>query len=318
MQSDDNLIVSSTPPENWDGLCRAHNCLVHSSSWQELLTSAFSARPIYILDEESNDGVAITVFKAGPFRIGYVGFPIGGSISAEGFPEEKIDSALSGQLPTKLHLLRTPVSAFASGEPLKQPFLETQETAITNLQQWDESDLPSVTRRNIRKSLRSGVNISDADARTDGRVLYRLYAETIARHGGRLRYNEKYFQEIVGASTKLRSLRVFVAQLEGKIAGYLVIAQDNNTAYYLHGASEKRYQIYRPNDLLFLKAIQWAKGEGVDVFNMMSSPMNQSSLVRYKEKWLGETRTHRTYEKDVSPILARCFRLANSLYQSFS
>jgi lipid II:glycine glycyltransferase (peptidoglycan interpeptide bridge formation enzyme) len=120
----------------------------------------------------------------------------------------------------------------------------------------------------------------------------------------------------VKASTKFSNLRVLIAQFDRKIAGYVVIGLNNNSAYYLHGASNTKYQIYRPNDLLFLSAIQWAKNEKMDIFNMMSSPVNQPTLIRYKEKWLGVTSIHKTYERDISPIFANCFRLANSFHQS--
>ena len=58
--------------------------------------------------------------------------------------------------------------------------------------------------------------------------------------------------------------------------------------------------------------IRWAQAAGCESFNFMSSPPNQPSLVRYKEKWGGVTGVHRTYTMKLG-VAYPLFRLAEAI-----
>jgi lipid II:glycine glycyltransferase (peptidoglycan interpeptide bridge formation enzyme) len=67
---------------------------------------------------------------------------------------------------------------------------------------------------------------------------------------------------------------------------------------------------YGGSAILFESALHWAQERGGHCFNFMSSPPDQTSLVRYKEKMGGITRPHLTYELPLSPTRARLFNTA--------
>jgi hypothetical protein len=130
----ESFSVSVEAPPQWDAICSTHNNLFHSTPWQHLLKRAFGSKTIYAWDRENENGLAITVFNAGPFKInenglaitvfnagpfkiGYVGFPAGGTVSGNALPAEKIIALKEVQLPVSLHLLRIPVSAFSDSLP---------------------------------------------------------------------------------------------------------------------------------------------------------------------------------------------------------
>jgi lipid II:glycine glycyltransferase (peptidoglycan interpeptide bridge formation enzyme) len=101
--------------------------------------------------------------------------------------------------------------------------------------------------------------------------------------------------------------------LEGStIASFFIAARNTDTCYYIHGGSDMRFQSTRASDLLFSHAIQWAKSQGLQSFNFMSSPYKQKSLVFYKEKWGAETKTQYTYDVPINKVYASLFTIAST------
>ncbi len=302
------------PPIQWDSHCNSNRTLFHCTAWQNLLKNAFGSQSMYGWHPTAGTGLAITVFKAGPFRIGYTGFPIGGTASGEALTPEMIVDLRKTQLPLRLHCLRLPVSSFSNGPHLDLAAQENPETAILGLQEWGIEKLPKL-RRDIKKARSSHLQISDAVSPDQGDTLHRLYHDTVRRHRGELRYNASYFSSLINLAQTHRGVRCLLAKLDEEVAGFIVIAFHGRTAYYLHGAASPTLRHLSPSDLLLHEAINWAKSNEMTCFNMMPSPNDQPTLVRYKEKWNGTTAFHRTHELDLAPFYARTFRAAAFVYR---
>jgi lipid II:glycine glycyltransferase (peptidoglycan interpeptide bridge formation enzyme) len=129
-----------------------------------------------------------------------------------------------------------------------------------------------------------------------------------------VRYNAAYFRAVVELAESDPCVRCLVATRGNEIAGFVFVAQDVQTAYYLHGATHPAMRQYNPSDLLLHEAIAWARGSGMKSFNLMASPPGQSSLLRYKEKWGGTTAPQHTYELLLHPVAARLFRMISVAY----
>jgi hypothetical protein len=299
--------VSAEPPAAWQALCI--NNLFHSLAWQTFLQEAFGAHTAYAWDHHAQTGQAITIFRSGPFRIGYVGFPVGGTIQERALTLDEVTGLRMALRCHGVHLLKLPVSAFARPVKLPLPRAETVETAIENLLSWRPESLPSSVRRNIKKTNRYNVKVAEACCPSQGDTLYRLYRDTVTRHQGALRYNAPYFRGLIQLAKEDLRLRCLLAVYDEKIIGFLVLALSGSTAYYLHGATDMTCQHYRPADLLFHEAITWARDAGIQSFNMMASPLQQQSLIRYKEKWGCTSKPQYTYDLVISPIQAWMFNL---------
>jgi hypothetical protein len=290
-----SVTISSEPPTDWAAACAEEGLLFHSGDWISLLDSAFNVRTQYIWDEATACGGAVSSFAAGPFKLGYLGFPYGGLVGGAGLNDEILQSwreQLSGLLPMAI---RIPASAFAESVDLKLPFESTPETAIVDLPSWTLAATSGNHRRDIKKAIRSGLEILDADLADDGVEIFKIYHDTVKRHRGGLRYNETYFRDLVALAQSNPHVRVTVARLEKKMAGFTVVIRHGSVACYLHGGIDLNYRAYQPSALLLNEAIEWAKGRGCQCFNLMSSPVSQQSLVWYKEKWGAETREHRSF-----------------------
>lgn len=302
-------ISSETIPEDWEQRCLKYNSLFHSPSWQHVLQLGFGNQTLYIWNETSNASLTATIFKTGPFRIAYVGFPVGGLVDGSAFQKAQIDDLKQACL--QVHLLRFPTSSLTPAH-LDLSCQCAPETAISDLAGWRIEGLSNI-RRNVNKAQNSGLVIQDLSDAHDHTILYQLYKETVLSHGGSLRYTKAYFKALLYLSTNESRLRCIGAFKDGRIVGFLVSALHNTTGYYLHGASEPAFRCYRISDLLMYEAIRWAQNQNMACFNLMASPPGQPGLIRFKEKFGAETRIQSTYELVLNPLYANSFKMILNL-----
>ena len=307
-------VATKSVPAGWSELCAKHDCLFHSQSWMELLERSFGCQSIYVSNDGLSLGAGISVFRAGPFKLGYLGFPVGGFVGGGGIGGSELvhfQRALVGQGPVAI---RIPASAFGRSETLDLCYAATSETAIVDLQSWSLSSASENRRRDVKKSLRSGLDLMDATDPSDGTRLYDLYRKTIVRNRGSLRYTASYFEELIRLANAQSNIRVLLARMGDSIVAFNVGARHGLSSFYLHGAFDWDMRAYRPSALLMNEAIKWAKEDGCHSFNLMSSPPGQVSLIRFKEHWGAETREHRTYTLPMSWTYG-AFRMAEWLYR---
>jgi len=309
------ISFKENPPPHWNELCSQSGDFFNTPQWHAVLSRGFGSKTLYGWDESTSTGLTVTIFKAGPFRIGYLAFPVGGGIAGEAISPHTIEAVRNSDLSKAIHVLRLPASAFIQKEVLPCPSQATMETAIESLQEWDFSGLGHNLQKAVKKAGRSPLEIVDAVDPSQGRDLFQLYKGTVHRHGGNMRYTEKYFQALIELSRAHSNLRCLLAIAGGEIAGFLAVALHQNTAYDLHCCISLRFRRYNPSDFMTSFSISWARGEGMEHYNMMSSPLKQTSLVAYKEKWGGATKEQQTYELALRPVQAAIFHASAKIYQ---
>ncbi len=235
--------------------------------------------------------------------MGYLGFPAGGGIGTLSAPASIAENLNRLPFGRRVDAIRVPISGFSKPLLSAHGSVSSPETAILDLPGWSADQLSPPLRRNLKKFERSDLELrASVDVGRDAERYYRLYRGTIERHRGRRRYSLAYFRALLELSLSSDRLRCTGAYAGRELAGFLVAASSGGTVFYLHGASDPRFQTARPSDALFRDAILWAKSVGADLFDMMSSPPSQEGLVRFKEKWGGTTRQHRTCTVPVSWI----------------
>lgn len=294
-------------PSEWEALCQSHGAIFHSAGWQHAIESAFGIRTVYAWNQESSTGLAISVFRAGPFRIGYAGFPAGGWIGAGSVDVKAIAGMQHLGSQVAPQCIRLLVSGFDPAIEIAARGDIVPETMITDLQQWSISDCPDVGR-NLRKAQRVGVLLDIVSEPCSAEWIANMYRQSVARQHGTPRYDAEWFHAIIEMSRDTDRLRCWAAVQDDKPTAFLVAAHHGDTAFYLHGGGDARSRQNRAPDLLMYEAITWAQSRSARRFNFMSSPPRQPSLVRYKEKWGGETRPHTTYTVPVHRIACASFR----------
>lgn len=306
---------TSNPPGGWQELCDESAAVFNSPAWQEVLESSFNCSSVYASD--GRNGAAITIFSAGPFSVGYLGFPTGSFVGDPASLDALVARLASDRPVSGLTCVRIPVSAFGDGVDLNCAAVSNPETAITDLQQWDLMGVSKNLRRDIRKAERSGLTVERTDRASHAKALYDMYESAVKHHGGSLRYNTAYFSAVIELAAHDERINVFVAKQDHDIIGFAIIVHHGDIAFYLHGGAIAELRSLSPSDLILAQAIAAAREAGCSTFNFMASPANQPTLVRYKEKWGANTRSLKTYTVRLSPAYA-LFRAAENLYRLIS
>jgi len=306
------IILSDSAPDWWEKRCVQDINLFHSEDWASVLRKGSRVDITYAWDPLTKNGAMVPVFRAGPFRIGYAGFPVGGML--DGALDQSVIMALrKADHALGPHLIRYSPSAFEQYQTPGRPAAITPETIIMDLSVWEERKLPGSVRRNVRKAMRSGLKIIEADPEQHAESIYSMYADTVIRHAGNPKYSKAHFYELLSLAANSLNVQGLVAVKGSELAGFIIIGGHKNTAYYLHGAYNPVHRGLRPSDLLFYEAILRAKTEEFARFNFMASPPNQPSLVLFKEKWGGVTGSLCTYDYKISVMPANLFVAANAI-----
>ncbi len=304
---------SPSPPAHWSTLCEASGALFSTAAWQDVLERGFGCRTLYVARPDF--GVAISSFRAGPFRIGYLGFPAGSFVGDPGRLAESIFDIKTSDSPERPVCLRMSLSPFSDAPEFDLPYVTNPETAITDLQNWDATAVSKKLRRDLRKVEKQGYAVAAVPDDSLSDAIYEMYESTVSRHQGALRYTREYFAALCALGQVNERVRVFGATKDDRVAGFAITLRHGDTTFYLHGGTHDDFRRDGPSDQLLLEAISRARSDGSATFNLMASPPDQPMLVRYKEKWGGETRELRTYTLPLR-FSYRLFRAAESLYRT--
>ncbi|MGV6807384.1 MAG: GNAT family N-acetyltransferase [bacterium] len=306
----------STQPRNgWEAFCDKNDAFMLGTEWHSVVEGAFKCQTVYAWDADSVSGLTVSIFRIGPFKIGYLNFPTGRSPGTQPVTMSTIHSLLDMPAELRPHCLRFAVSRFDSNTQLALPFRSQPESAITDLQSWSPSSTSKKLRRDLKKAGKAGFEISRIRNPSAGDTLFGIYQATVKLRGGSLRYNAAYFRSLITLSTRNHNLSLLAAEKDGQIAGFLVAIRHMETVYYMHGGTAPEFRRFSPSDLLVNSAIEWGQQLGAEQFNLMTSPDSQPSLVRYKEKWGAETRPHQTYTASINWPLCTLFRSAEKLHR---
>ncbi len=142
----------------------------------------------------------------------------------------------------------------------------------------------SSARRAIRKSERSGVEVSRSESLEILKSFYALLCLTRKRHGLPPQ-PWLFFENIHKSILSQNKGSVFLATRGAEpIAGALFLGQNQN-AIYKFGASNEEHQAARPNNLVMWKAIEWHALNGFGKLHFGRTSIGNSGLRRFKQSW---------------------------------
>jgi len=294
------VISHSAPPQYLEWLSAA-GAFFESDAWGSVLQQGFGAKRFYLWDTRYELGQALTCFRKGPIWIGYLGFPVCATPRALSRPYDLERMVLAiRKLRIPLSLLRISVSAYGGCKLAFTPRIEGPiETCITNLADW-RADADATRRRDLRFAQRRSAPLKHCD-NLDSAALYKLYAETVARHRGNLRYTASYFAALTSMPRYL-PVRFSALCDEVGLASVTITIRSGDTTYYLHSCTRSDALRLGATDLLLCQAIEHARAEGAAKFNLLSSPATQPGLIRFKEKWGGVSRPCAIIDIPLGPI----------------
>lgn len=194
-------------PGGWEAHCRQNRLLFLSAAWGDALWAGFRSQPLYAVDEHGAKGTLLRVFPAGPFRIGYLGFPIAVAAGTQSWAQW-VEQIRSGTYESRVDQVRMVCSAFSEQPKGLASGPATVETRIPSLPDWSLDSVKSSVRYEIRKAAKRGITIDWLTDPRDMRSAYEFYAQTLQRYGGTKRYTPAYFDALGHLSLRSDLVRI--------------------------------------------------------------------------------------------------------------
>lgn len=160
------------------------------------------------------------------------------------------------------------------------------------------SNLRESTKRNIKKSEREGIKATISTSYESVSEFYRLNCMTRKEHGlppQPFRFFQKIHEHII---SKNHGIIVLANHLQKNIAG-AVYFHLGGKAIYKYGASDKRYQHLRPNNLVMWEAIRHYSQNGYQNFCFGRTEPENKGLLQFKGGWGAEEYTINYYKYNI-------------------
>ena len=142
----------------------------------------------------------------------------------------------------------------------------------------------SSVRRAIRKAERSEVNAVAVRSREAVDDFYQLHVQTRRRHGLPPQ-PASFFLSIYDQIIKPGYGFIVVAQRESQTLAAAIFFQFGKNAVYKYGASDKRFQEFRANNLVMWRGIQFLVSQGIDKLHFGRTDCENNGLRRFKLSW---------------------------------
>jgi len=278
----DDWLVSDCPDPAYVQWTHERRALFASPAWSQVLI-ALGAESKFAWNPRVRLGIQLACFLRGPLRIGVLGFPVAGS-NWDAQPD-RIRGAAAQSIGERANLDILRINRSMVSAPERGMTTARIEIWIDGLAQWNVA-----SSRRLRKDLgfarRANSDLELVENEVDPTACFSLYAATVRAHGGKLRYNEDYFANLMRVAEQSDCLRTFGAcDSDHVLRGFAILAIDGDTGFYLHGGTDAKGKREGVSDLLLASLVDAARDADCRRFSLMSSPWQQSGLLRYKSKW---------------------------------
>lgn len=312
------LKVFESPGQEWDEFASRYTDLIfYQSIWSEVLRKGLKGQPLYFYLKEGGEIVAglpgvLLNFKI--IKILYASIPYGhfigdrvyyqpfGELLEKEFKKKRIDQ------------VRIAESPFSEPFPLETFIPMGARCTLLDFNRFAKGKVRegyrSEVRRAVRKAEKSGVFIKRADSREEVETFYRLYLSSMERNRAMAKYPLQWFYGLYEILVQQRRADfLFALKDPDKYVAGVFLVYSTTSVHYLHNGSDEAYLESRPNDIIVDHIIQGGVREGKAVLDFMGSDPNDTSLIRFKEKWGSRSIDIHTYVKDYHPLRCKIWEL---------
>jgi hypothetical protein len=161
------------------------------------------------------------------------------------------------------------------------------------------SRFKSNTQRNIKQSIREGVEVKIDNSLESIKEFYRLNCLTRKEHGlppQPFYFFRKVYEHIISVDHGVISL----ASYKGRVIAGAVYFHFGSKVIYKYGASDKTYQHLRPNNLVMWEAIRWYSMHGCDYLCFGRTETENTGLRQFKNSWGSEETNIKYFKYDIN------------------
>jgi hypothetical protein len=280
----------------WDDLVAGHPdaTVFHTAAWARVLSTTYRYQPTYFASMEKNHFIALLplmeirswltgtrgvslpftdeclpILPEGMSWVKAVG-PVIDRAERRGWKTLEIRGLgrIMGDLPASGEYLTHALDLTAGEEELFAGYR-------TNVQ------------RNIRKAKRAGIMVMDDRTPAGLREFYRLNCLTRREHGlppQPVRFFESLGKNVVGKDLGT----LLLARYQGRTIAGAVFLHFGGKAIYKYGASDRRYQQLRANNLLFHEGIRALCRRGIRTLSFGRTDVHHEGLRQFKLSWGAE------------------------------
>ena len=299
-------VVDPTGIPDWDErlACHPDATIFHTAAWARVLSETYGYTPSYFTSIEEGRLVALLPFmEIRSWLTGTRGvslpftdecaFILPDRIPFDEAAREVISRARSRRWRTIEYRGRGMWNLPASAEYL------AHELDLTPGEEMVSSQFRPNVQRNIRKAEREGISVAPDSTPAGVREFYRLNCMTRREHGlppQPVRFFENLRSHIMeqGFGTLL------LARYKGSAVAGAVFLHFAGKAVYKYGASDRRCQELRPNNLVFREGIRDLCGKGVRTLSFGRTDLHHEGLRQFKLSWGAVERTLQYAKYDVT------------------
>ncbi|MDG2330675.1 MAG: peptidoglycan bridge formation glycyltransferase FemA/FemB family protein [Flavobacteriales bacterium] len=172
-----------------------------------------------------------------------------------------------------------------------------QITSIPNFSESISDDLlelfDSPRPRNIRKAIKSSVQVSYSNDISDLKFLYTTHVANIEAIGG-IPKKWDFFEKLTTLIPH-HFWRVYLAKVDGKSVSALLLFFYNNTVEYFTPATVHEYRNLQPSALINFEAMKDSAKMGFRYWNWGGTWFTQEGVYNFKKKWGAEDYNYEYY-----------------------
>lgn len=139
-------------------------------------------------------------------------------------------------------------------------------------------------QRNIKTAKKRGVKIQHGTSREFLEAFYEMHLETRKRHGIPIQ-PKKFFVRLHENLIQKGLGFISLAFVEEEYIASAIFLHYKKTLIYKYGASKVSGQNYRPNNLIFWRAIEWGIENGYTALDLGKTEQKNTGLRNFKDGW---------------------------------
>jgi hypothetical protein len=300
-------IINPVNSPQWDDLLVTMNdySFFHSSAWAKVLFASYQYSPVYFTLTDGGKLLAmLPVMEVNSFLTGRRGVSLAFADYCEPIAEGQdefralLDCVIDyGKKAGWKYLELRGGERFLADMPASDSYLvHTLDLCPDEQQQL--AQFRDSTRRNIRNATMDGVQAEVSTTLESVGKYYELHCITRKRHG--LPPQPFYFFRNIHDYIISRNNGVVVlASYDNRIIAGAVYFRLGSKALYKFGASDKKYQHLRANNLVMWEALKWHALAGCTTFCFGRTDQENEGLSRFKNGWGTVQKTFNYYRYDL-------------------
>lgn len=298
-------IINPIDYPNWDGLLLTNPAATffHTSAWAQVLAESYKYKPLYfsIIDNKKLSAL-IALMEIKSFLTGNRGVSLPFTdecapiVSDPEQQEAFIEAVIRhGKTAGWSHFELKGGNAHFTGKAHSSFYTHTLD--LTQGANEIFSAFRNSNKRNIKRALREDLQVDIRDSLESMRSFYQLNCLTRKLHGlppQPWHFFKKIHEHIISAKNGF----VALARVKEKIIAGAVYFHFNGRAIFKYGASDRRDQHLRPNNLVMWRAIQWCIEHGCRQLSLGRTEIRNEGLLQFKRGWRGKEENLQYFKYD--------------------